>query len=560
MHDLSATMFYKAKFTVTAKEAETDLLWTLLMEIKQWLTYKWNVDGHCIIDTRPATWTKLKYGGKLFDAEQTNHIYAESARYEDAVTGLDCWACKIVEKKDPVEGYAQRVWTTEIGYESADRGTAMVSYVVTYYDMPGFLGFCEDAPTISVPRVIRALLGHDRLRCTIGPNRLRNDPVWLKAGDFPMLEDAIFDPEREVPLIYISPCRQETEEDLVLPINPIRLAKSVAANAVVCCSTDPLFAEEMRECMDARYGCPGGAIRVYRPKVNCDDPNDRFKHRYISAAFLRAHGEECVLDIFRRALAQDVHYYETMFRLESCRALQDDAARKEKLAALRSSSETQIDEAYQEYLAESDLREEAERRARVLKEELDLLKSDNYNLQIQVDVLRRTAEQARQIECAGRKIREINCYPDTPQAIAAYFQTVYPERLVFTDRALHSMDDCVTKSSILWEIFYHMATELYDLLHEDGAHAYKEFTARTGWDCSRGMGTMTRMDKNLMRQYVDEFDGQEINIEAHIKSGNKDSDSRSVRVYFAYDPQITDRIIIGHCGKHLDNYSTRKVK
>ena len=34
----------------------------------------------------------------------------------------------------------------------------------------------------------------------------------------------------------------------------------------------------------------------------------------------------------------------------------------------------------------------------------------------------------------------------------------------------------------------------------------------------------------------------------------------NARIYFAYDPQITDRIIIGHCGKHLDNYSSRKIK
>lgn len=71
---------------------------------------------------------------------------------------------------------------------------------------------------------------------------------------------------------------------------------------------------------------------------------------------------------------------------------------------------------------------------------------------------------------------------------------------------------------------------------------------------------MTRLDKNLMKQYIDYFDGQEISIEAHVKNGNKDSDPKSVRIYFAYDPQITDRIIIGHCGKHIDNYSTRKIK
>ena len=63
-----------------------------------------------------------------------------------------------------------------------------------------------------------------------------------------------------------------------------------------------------------------------------------------------------------------------------------------------------------------------------------------------------------------------------------------------------------------------------------------------------------------MRQYVDTYNGQEINIEAHIKNGNNDKDPKSVRIYFAYDSSVADKIIIGHCGKHLDNATTRKVK
>lgn len=64
----------------------------------------------------------------------------------------------------------------------------------------------------------------------------------------------------------------------------------------------------------------------------------------------------------------------------------------------------------------------------------------------------------------------------------------------------------------------------------------------------------------MMRQYSDEYNGREIDIEAHIKNGNKESDPRFVRIHFAYDPAVSDKILIGHCGKHLDNYSTRKVK
>lgn len=82
----------------------------------------------------------------------------------------------------------------------------------------------------------------------------------------------------------------------------------------------------------------------------------------------------------------------------------------------------------------------------------------------------------------------------------------------------------------------------------------------TGWDCSRGEGAMTRKDAKLMQQYEDTYNGQELDIEAHVKSGTKDSDPRSIRIYFAYDPAVAPQILIGHCGKHLDNHTTKKVK
>ena len=61
------------------------------------------------------------------------------------------------------------------------------------------------------------------------------------------------------------------------------------------------------------------------------------------------------------------------------------------------------------------------------------------------------------MEAATQGVRGIAEYPNTPQTIAKYFETVYPERIVFTERAYRSMDECTTKSEILWEAFYHIA-------------------------------------------------------------------------------------------------------
>ena len=102
-----------------------------------------------------------------------------------------------------------------------------------------------------------------------------------------------------------------------------------------------------------------------------------------------------------------------------------------------------------------------------------------------------------------------------------------------------------------------MATVLPDLFRNgvvDIEAAYKE---KTAWDLKRGEGKMTRKDKSLMAQRSDIYLGREINIEPHVANGNKESDPDFIRVYFAFD-EITKKIVIGHVGKHLDNYSTRK--
>lgn len=65
---------------------------------------------------------------------------------------------------------------------------------------------------------------------------------------------------------------------------------------------------------------------------------------------------------------------------------------------------------------------------------------------------------------------------------------------------------------------------------------------------------------SLMRQRIDKYNGQEIDIEPHVKNGSQESDPKFVRIHFAYDPNVADKIIVGHCGKHLDNYSTRKAR
>ena len=96
---------------------------------------------------------------------------------------------------------------------------------------------------------------------------------------------------------------------------------------------------------------------------------------------------------------------------------------------------------------------------------------------------------------------------------------------------------------------------MWDLMQSDSCpDPYKEFRSRTGIDASRGEGRMTRKDSKLMEQFKTHYDGRVIDIEPHITYGRE-----SQSVHFGFDAE-TGKIIIGHCGEHLDIYSTQKRK
>ena len=562
MQDLNATMFYKAKFNIrTTNEEPTDLLWQLILNIRNWLTRKWN-RNNTVIDYKLGNWSYFKKGGKFYDLEHMNRIYAESVYHQNQEnSSFIYWACKIVEKPEVENGCAPREWVTEIGYKATSLVSAEISYVVTYSDMAGFIGFVPPAPPPSLPRVIRTIMEDQKLICSIGSDQLSLKAIKLTPSDYPLFEKILLSCNREVPLIYISPRRSvENPAEAQVLVDPMKVAESVAGNAIVFYSDSVDFAQEISHIGNNNYSCSNGAIRVYRPNINVDEPSDSIRHRFLSARFIEEYGEERIIELFRRAIAQDVHFYESLFRIADCRALVESGLHQERIARIREQSQGEVDEATAAFLEESDKRESVERSNRSLREENDRLKTENYNLRVQVDMYRDQANKFGKVATATRQVRSISEYPNTPQTIAQYFETVYPERIAFTERAYRSMDECETKCEVLWEIFYHIATDLFDLVKSKPAQAYTEFKNITGWEIARGEGPQTHVDSKLMRQYIDTFEGKEIDIEAHIKNGKKESDSRFVRIYFAYDPSISEKIIIGHCGKHLENYSTRKAR
>ena len=563
MSYLNYTIFYKAKFMISSTCDGADLLWDFVKCVRQWQTEKWNKDGKVVVDDRMAAWSRLKDGNRLFSANGSERpVYIEAEYFSPKNNPAQrFWACKISEKKAKASGYCERDWVTEIGFRQNDPTSAEFSCVISYGDTPEFIGRYEETPDPTLPGLIRILIRSKRLRCYSGVDEVTNWASELKVGDFPAFRNALVNPERTIPYIYISPRRKNADSDETeLLLDPKKLSRVVCGNAKVFFSNSIAFTQEMSFMFNCKeYSCYGGSIRVYRPTLDDRDVNDAYRHRSLHPAFLEEVGEDEVLRIYRRALAQNVSFYENFFGVAQCQEMKREEARQLRIDELRSRHAKEIDELQgsmlDEAIEEEQKRLEAEQLASELLQQLGEANSKCYSYESKIEGMKATVARATALEAAVAARMNVSKYPQTPAAIVEFFSSFFTDRIAFTESATKSLKGCRLAPRDLWEILFNLSTVMWDLMQSDSCpDPYKEFHNCTGIDASRGEGRMTRKDSKLMDQFKTHYDGRVIDIEPHITYGRE-----SQSVHFGFDTD-TGKIIIGHCGQHLDIYSTQKRK
>ena len=551
MLDLNARMLYKVRFNIAPTEQECDLLWIIVMHVREWQTRKHNRNGQDIIPRQIQKWSALKNGDRIFSED--NSVYIESDLFVDDKRKT-YWACRITETAIVSPGYAPRQWVTEIGFEQEDNAEAFLSCVLSYSDWAGFVGAYQDDPEPSIPNIIkRYILRDNRIRVFCGPDDATNEPIKLSVGDWPQFEERIRNRDRILPYIYISPYVDGKDEEAHCKyyVDPHKLAEKMFGNALVFYADDMDFTEEMRY-MSPDYACYGGALRVYQPNTT-----EAARHRYMSRDDLVLLGEETVIKSLIRAFAQNVKFYESFLRMEQCQKLRTDLQRKKRLEELNRQHQAQMNEVesqkLDEAIEEERKRLEAEEWAEDLSQTVDEQKRRIWNLETQVDALNIYATENAGMKKSLESREHIDKMPSSRDDVVRYFQQVFADRLDFSASAIKSLKGCTLAPGVLWEFFYALATVMWPLLDSGNGDAYAQFRNKTGYDCARGEGAETRKDKKLMRQYQIDFNGEPIDIEPHLTFP-----AEGQSIHFGYSKNLR-KIIIAHCGEHLDNYTTRKV-
>lgn len=470
MIDLSSTLFFKARFEIAAKQKGLDMLWCIVYHIRDWMSSKWRKRGETI-PTDNVLWSKWKMGGRI--ASQNDAVYLQSMYY-GAEDGGIFWACKIKESFPSKKGCAPRQWTTEVGFQAPTTDKGSISVVIYYSDRPGFIGPCEGTVPASIPNLIRRLCEDSRILCTVDSYNLTLQPIHLSPGDFPQFWNVVSAPKRSVPVIYISP-RITDEGTVVNLINPTELANHILGpNALVYYATNLDFSREMTEMCPSDYSCYSGGVRIYAAQPHIGDEGDHYRHRFIPARDILETGSAQTCEILRRALAQDVHFYDEMFRIEDCKKMKDRRMMEERIAAhkkaiedgfLETAVQTQDELRAKCQAAENALFEkefEFEEYKETASDEIKDLKRQIHNCRQQMETHQTALLQER--SRALKSIQDsIQSYPTKPAEIANFFISHFPGRIDFTENGFASLRDCETDAEILWDAFYQMATTLYDI-------------------------------------------------------------------------------------------------
>ena len=141
-------------------------------------------------------------------------------------------------------------------------------------------------------------------------------------------------------------------------------------------------------------------------------------------------------------------------------------------------------------------------------------------------------------------------------------ERAFGDRLIITNEAKDSAAKANRgiSSDETFDILRTLAMNLWPKYFEqDEANgtAGTEFQRETGYYLTFHESAQTNKDPRLLKQREISYDGRTLNIAPHVKgkSGNRNA---SLRIHFAID-RPTRKIIIGHCGDHMETAGTRKV-
>lgn len=318
-----ADLFYKCHFQTAPAESLEDPLWTLVLQIREWMCRKYRS-----FTRNPHDWSRFKYGGELRNNSGTVRMSSQFYRSDEQEDLM--WACRIEEFSDGGKDDATKtdtagqIWMTEIGYrESADR-SGDVSIMLSYFNEPYYIGRVQTPPRPNIPKIVRLITNQTELHCNMSGRPLEKVVLGVGGKQYDnspmMFWSRVNDPEREYPMVYVG-----KNDRGQYAVDPEELNRIIFPNALVCSPMDETAARRIEETTPANTTLQQDGINVFfppkkgqpriRPHGFSSEQLDAIRRdEWENGVARKQWGNDApdpVILMLRRALAEDVRFSES---------------------------------------------------------------------------------------------------------------------------------------------------------------------------------------------------------------------------------------------------------
>lgn len=512
-----------------------------------------------------------------------------------------------------------RRWRTEIVMKELPNNQVKL-YIGLYHGLrAGFIGEPPKLPSPSTPALLHALLLSPRVNCYYDVVKSVESPLQVHdtAQQAEIFARLLLHPNRSNPIVLMN--LRLTPHGELFAWDPYALTKGCFGSGTIVVPSSSLqvdgpFLSTLAQKLGPhgyRYvaGLKNGGVRVFQPRMATSFADDFKRHRYFHPtqgpdvprwiqdglrhtlrASLDAKKEIFTFDGVQRAIAnsaEDARLLQLQERIKDAIAPEQGIAieqERDNLKKLVVALQEEINTKQRESGELSELQgkhTQLEEELKVAQELLDGASTQIDDLQDQLDVERESrfkAEQeslvykqlldSKQGADTSRKVLAIpSRLPTEPHEVVTLLAKQLAPRVIILDTAIDSSHqipltrlndtwEClVALHEVLWPLHFGESDETDD---ERKAHRIPaKFMEKTGIDYSVNESAMTNRDSDLMRQRRVTVDGVEFDFSAHLKVGNKAKDA--LRIHFAIDDD-NKRVLVWHCGEHLDTAGTRRKK
>lgn len=531
----------------------------------------------------------------------------------DKPRSLRAWA---LEYDEADARRPERHWHTRIGLSTTADGTCIVNAKVTHYIVPGYFGTPLPEPHANIPNFIKELIGLKAYQCCIGETVVRRDALALGRMTFtPEFTENLLSPDREIPLVLITSDREGK-----MPVKEVgRLTSALLglANVYTLDMSVNANRKSLNGLLSARSTCPGWAtsssrLRIFPPHTDLESPASASASRFYSKEAMDKWpgGPLAFTDMLNRSFARgyaktdddvlempDIDLLLQRIASERARAgirelrakigkaktvaalplnadeasLKDAEKRFERMTREAREMNERLEEQEQLIKLYEEENERVMRQNRALEERMRELESDKSQLEtlryLLVEAQGRADEKAAEaarLKDEAAALEKIDHFPTSLVEELELAGRLWPERVAVLPEAVSSA--AAYKYCDLdeeWRILRAVATVLWDIYFGDGdsSDIDEEFKRRTGFTHTFRESGATNASPALVKLRRRSYKGSEIDITPHIKgSGRRDSSKlHPFRLHYHADAE-GKKIVIGHCGEHLDTAGTPRVK